>query len=62
MPSINKTDQVVDKLVGGRNSWLVVCWARCPAWCSVVSPILDLRKTGVDRVVVSVVEKPDCKT
>ena len=28
------------KLMWGWNSWLVVRWARCPAWCSVVGSIL----------------------
>ena len=25
---------------GGQNNLLVVCWAHCPAWCSVVGSIL----------------------
>ena len=28
------------KKYGGQNSLLVVCWARCPAWCSVKGSIL----------------------
>ena len=25
---------------GGQNNLLIVCWAHCPAWCSVVGSIL----------------------
>ena len=31
---------ILNQKLGGRNSSLVVCWARCPVWCSIVGSIL----------------------